>query len=644
MPVCINLLLLLYLTPSDFTKVGGSGQYLSVDGRPLSSARGTPKDIVRLFKSYIRSASKASGYLALSDPFLCLQITCPKGSYDANVEPSKDDVLFAERDDLVALSEGLFKEIYGDLDKEVRGVNESVAPVTDFSLLMRKPAVQPPMSPPATNPRVSGTRDIPWTTITAQSSAAIQLQERAGSSEMESDAMEPERSNMNPWTIAKTHFFHRPSNSDRTNHLFTPIRHDQGKISKDMRVEITQSSPSTVPSPDSHASSPEQRRGSRSSSTSESAESRQRLRVYTKGSRERDRERYGNGSLDTWFTKQNQPILSGTSRTEQSDQDGAESVMLDDLDTDDIFELPSKIINKPFKPPLSAGGRSSKAPELFSTQLSTPDEVPSDTETHERRQEFPVMEEWSSRLHRPSPGLSQIQSQISDNQETELALDFERRKREATLARRKQLQNGQLSLTPASSQSKSPHQNRYLAARAALSTSTQKQSQIDLLPTGNKSSLNREAPLADSDPRAYLMRVNSELEKDRSTSGEPRKAKRTLTNRLPFEKIPDGCDNHSLALHLCLPSGPGLSQVCRSITAVDTYASSGKELGTFTQQETPNLAETCKAWEDKISRLVKEKYRLHDVDLYGAEGGSDEACLGDIDIYAAIQASSFSNM
>lgn len=625
--------------------MGGSGQYLSVDGRPLSSARGTPKDIVRLFKSYIRSASKASGHSALSDPFLCLQITCPKGSYDANVEPSKDDVLFAEREDLVALSEGLFKEVYGELDKETRTVNESVAPVNDFSLLMRKPAVQQPMSPPATNPRVSG-RDVPWTTtITPHISTPIPLQERAGSSEVESDVREPESSNMNPWTIAKTHFFHRPSSSNRTSQLSTPIRHDQERPPKDMRAENTQSSPSTVPSPDSHASSPEQRRGSRSSSASESVEGRQKLRVYSKGSRERDRERYGNGSLDTWFTKQNQPVLSGTSRTDQFDQDGAESVMLDDLDTDDVFEPPSKIINKPFKLPLSAGGRSSKAPELFTRQLSTPDEAASDTERPERRQEFPVMEEWSSRLHQPSPDLSQSQNQISDSQEAEMALDFERRKREANLARRKQLQfqNGQLSLTPASSQSKSPHQNRYLAARVALSTSTQNQSQIDLLPPDNESSLTSEPRLADSDPRAYLMRVNFELEELRSTSGEPRKAKRTLTKRLPFEKIPDGCDNHSLALQLCLPSAPDLSRECRSIAAVDTYASSGKELGAFTQPEDPDLAETCKTWEDTISHLVKEKYRLRDVDLYGAEGGSDEACLGDVDIYAAIQASSFSN-
>lgn len=635
-----------YLTFLDFTKVGGSGQYLSVDGRPLSSARGTPKDIVRLFKSYICSASKASGHSALSDPFLCLQITCPKGSYDANVEPSKDDVLFAEREDLAALSEGLFKDVYGELNKETRNVNESVAPVNDFSLLMRKPAVQQPMSPPATNPRVSGSRDIPWTTITPQISTPIPLQERAGSSEMESEVREPESSSMNPWTIAKTHFFHRPSNSNRTSQ-FTPTRNDQRRISNDMRGENTQSSPSTVPSPDSHTSSPEQRRGSRSSSTSESAEGHQRLRVYTKGSRERDRERYGNGSLDTWFTKQNQPILSGTSRTEQFDQDGAESVMLDDLDTDDIFEPPSKIINRQFKLPLSAGGRSSKAPELFARQLSTPDEAASDSERPERRQEFPVMEEWSSRLHQPSPDLSQSQSQsqISDSQETQMALDFERRKREATVARRKQLQlqNGQLSLTPASSQSKSPHQNRYLAARAALSTSTQNQSQIDLLPSENETSLTSEPRLADSDPRAYLMRVNSELEKEsRSTSGEPRKAKRTLTNRLPFEKIPDGYDNHSLALRLCLPSAPDLFQECRLITAVDSYTSSGKELGAFTWPEESDLAETCKTWEEKISRLVKEKYRLRDVDLYGAEGGSDEACLGDVDIYASVQASSFS--
>jgi DNA mismatch repair ATPase MutL len=48
-----------------------------------------------MFKSYVRSVAKRKGIdSSLSDPFLCIHFQCPLGSYDANIEPAKDDVLF----------------------------------------------------------------------------------------------------------------------------------------------------------------------------------------------------------------------------------------------------------------------------------------------------------------------------------------------------------------------------------------------------------------------------------------------------------------------------------------------------------------------------------------------------------------------
>ncbi|KAH8692119.1 putative DNA mismatch repair protein [Talaromyces proteolyticus] len=630
----VRLVAVLPKSDADFPKVGNSGQYLCVDGRPLSSSRGTLKEIVRLFKSYVRSAARTSGHSTLSDPFLCLQMTCPKGSYDANVEPGKDDVLFAEQQEIVALSESLFKQVYGEVEKGLENTDEAVLPANDFTVLMRRPAIQAPLSPPTTNPQHSAPGANSWTAVTPQQDVYSPSHEAGGASETERDAGIADRNTTNPWSIARTHFFHQSSSPKRPSQLLTPIRRDSSRGANTINIKASQSSPSDVSSPASHASSPQQRRGSGSRFGSASVEGPPRLHIYSKASRERDRERYGNGSLDTWFTKQNQPVLSTSTRDQSHDQDGAESVMLDDLDADDVFETRTKLINKAFKPPVPSGGRSSRAPELFSSQISTPDDGLADIERRDKQQEFPVMEDWSSRLHQPSPVIDHTQSQISDSQETEYALDFERRKREANLARRRQLQSGQLSLTtPASSQSvsKSPHQNRYLAARAALSTSTQ--GQADLLPVDEPSLQTNEPQMSDSDPRAYLMR-----ELERTTSGETTKKKRAFTNRLPLERIPNGFDSHELSLELSLPSSiTAFAKECKPVMTIDEYAISGKEYRPFSRPDNQGLAEICKTWEATLSSLVKSKYRLRDVDLYGSDDGSEDARLEGIDIYAAIQ-------
>ena len=49
------------------------------------------------------------------DPFLYLNISCPSGSYDANVEPAKDDVLFTNSELLLGIIENFFQNIYGEV-------------------------------------------------------------------------------------------------------------------------------------------------------------------------------------------------------------------------------------------------------------------------------------------------------------------------------------------------------------------------------------------------------------------------------------------------------------------------------------------------------------------------------------------------
>lgn len=71
--------------------------------------------MINLYKSYLRSASSSSKGPSLVDPFLCMNIFCPLGSYDVNVEPAKDDVLFTNNDFFLKVVESFFTSVYGEV-------------------------------------------------------------------------------------------------------------------------------------------------------------------------------------------------------------------------------------------------------------------------------------------------------------------------------------------------------------------------------------------------------------------------------------------------------------------------------------------------------------------------------------------------
>lgn len=80
----------------------------------MSCQRGALKQIASLYKAHLRSAISNEGNINIVDPFLCLNIFCPSGSYDANVEPAKDDVLFTNSELLLGIVERFFRNIYGE--------------------------------------------------------------------------------------------------------------------------------------------------------------------------------------------------------------------------------------------------------------------------------------------------------------------------------------------------------------------------------------------------------------------------------------------------------------------------------------------------------------------------------------------------
>ncbi|KHJ34827.1 putative dna mismatch repair protein [Erysiphe necator] len=121
------------------------GQYISVDGRPVSNEKGTIKRIITIFKHYIKSCFTEKN-MRISNPFLHMKIKCPMESYDPNIEPAKDDIIFINEKILLENIEGVFKEVYGErqLIANIVGVSEK-ATQKNFDILLSR---QVPASTP----------------------------------------------------------------------------------------------------------------------------------------------------------------------------------------------------------------------------------------------------------------------------------------------------------------------------------------------------------------------------------------------------------------------------------------------------------------------------------------------------------------
>ncbi|KAI1452344.1 hypothetical protein F4805DRAFT_31649 [Annulohypoxylon moriforme] len=88
-------------------------QYLSVDGRPITGKRGTMKKLLNIYIEQINAPlTQSSSATVIRDCFIRLNIKCPPGSYDVNIEPSKNDVLFSDENIVLDGFKGLCKEVY----------------------------------------------------------------------------------------------------------------------------------------------------------------------------------------------------------------------------------------------------------------------------------------------------------------------------------------------------------------------------------------------------------------------------------------------------------------------------------------------------------------------------------------------------
>lgn len=610
----------------DLSKANNAGQFLSVDGRPLSSSKGVGQDIAKLYKCFVRAAgSKKDKPVSITDPFLCLHLQCPRGSYDVNIEPTKDDILFEDRDLVMSMVEKMLRAQYGELPNAetkapVKGrevVSNSASNKRRFELLMaRKRPKEFPMQ----------TQD----STDSFSLASPLSQNRPHSLDTSSPATSPDRhlispvgsrqtganrdsDFINPWSITKMNASlqtpRRPNIS--LNSPRSPVFLEQNtlqEVSRNGTEHRTQnkSSPNSpdLPSPPISrlaSTSPVNRRPVPRRRAPEGLSSDASLMSSHPGRavREPDRERYGNGALDTWFQKTTQISPLPNPVKDTSSQDATISP---------LSQLAQKRFpeKKPDESTVHEQGSTFMSPKAFNAQgegcplPSTRRDFDSNSswndclpESMDSGRGFPVLEKWAASL-RDGPATENCPG-------LEKALEFERRKREAIQSRRTQL--GKLSHSSRaqsdSLSSQSPHRNRYLAARAVLAaehnSTAEPSSQAEQVnPTG----------LSPHDPRAYLMRHLRENQPSESLNTEL-KSRRLRTSRLPFEKISERCDLRDV----CLPLSTDMSLLSQSFKSTlqhDLYTQCGDDVEAFSAS---GMEPCFPFWSRQLATIINEQFK-----------------------------------
>lgn len=118
-----------------------SNKYVSIDGRPVTAERGVMKELSQTYKAYLRNT--ISGISNPAKQFLYLRLTCPRGSYDVNIEPAKDQVLFEDHAKVLQLFEQLCVNVYGE-KKSLSGADATPSKSKDvnsdygFNILLAK--------------------------------------------------------------------------------------------------------------------------------------------------------------------------------------------------------------------------------------------------------------------------------------------------------------------------------------------------------------------------------------------------------------------------------------------------------------------------------------------------------------------------
>ncbi|KAG9669826.1 hypothetical protein KCU99_g3052, partial [Aureobasidium melanogenum] len=225
-------------------KISGLGQYFSVNNRPLTSSRGISRQLVRIYKESLKESSSLGD---AKDPFLYLSLSCPPGSYDANIEPAKDDVLFGDVDKVVEAVRRLMLISYPEKDVPEEPANAH-EPNNDSCELFATPA------PGARSNRVEpkgNMYDLDEDDLTLFMDSVDQPRNDAVEEDEQPESIRSAALS-NPWITAKMNAYSNKKNSVNIQ-LLTPAKQALSSIpeasSPALRAHLPQQDTPALPTP-----------------------------------------------------------------------------------------------------------------------------------------------------------------------------------------------------------------------------------------------------------------------------------------------------------------------------------------------------------------------------------------------------------
>jgi DNA mismatch repair ATPase MutL len=247
-------------------KISNIGQFVFVDSRLMNCTRGTSKQVVSVFRGKLRKGIKDS--VSVKDPFLYLNVICPKASYDLNVEPGKADVLFDDSSKLITAVTELFTAVYPICQDEPKAEAipptasigktasleqsipqqmsaESLAPVTPSVLTLEDNSEEVTvLDDEELSCLIKGPQTPAWTpTMYGCDKEDLELLADIDTRSANGDVEDPREivREVNPWTIAKMNTPLRQNNTSKDSSLI--------KIVQQPLVDEVERSSSTLATP-----------------------------------------------------------------------------------------------------------------------------------------------------------------------------------------------------------------------------------------------------------------------------------------------------------------------------------------------------------------------------------------------------------
>ncbi|KFY84465.1 hypothetical protein V500_09258 [Pseudogymnoascus sp. VKM F-4518 (FW-2643)] len=530
---------------SNFSKLKG-GHYASVDSRPVSCTRGTLKKVISSYKQHIRAfAAKASKEVP-KDPFIYLRITCPIGSYDPNIEPAKDDVLFEDEDAVLSAAEKLFKPLYcttiltmpGDdtfsdspAPKSGAGHNSSIQQcagvskgvgVTDFQTLEANRRTR----------HIQGQERITVDTIVdkAPDRESGMLEDVACEPQSPPSTLERSDHNaLNPWIIAKlnTPATERGPQGSRTlrprplRSYIPPVDNTPPASSDDLLLTEHLSNPSTS----SH--------------------------IW-----KQPRPGPTQSSVETWINKQQTYETDDLAERQHGPApqqshntiggDGLSQLRYEPPYSNGFVTARALPVGDPWSPPPTQIRSKEKLNRKFNTPFITPKRTKVVPGVRENAYGSNHLTPLGVTLSSPSQGLTRTSiSAFHDN--VDAAMDFERRKEAST--------------------------RRLREETAAVARREANTDDVEMQGMPAPENIVKTA-LQDGDPRAYLMRRQKSMTAYLNGSHPRPGLKRAKTMMLPLESIPNILGTHNLVLQMSIETTL-VSRAMHILSAVDDYTKSG---------------------------------------------------------------------